>query len=213
VLAAVERAALHRGGERLAAPVWAVLAHLALARRSAAARHVRVRLGALAAAGELSSVRSHGVILWALTRQGQERLRHARDAGEPPALPESPQNRAWRTARAAAAEEIARFRRGLQELLDATAALLAEPATHSDTWLERGEELRDACRRLGSATHCLYEWEQPDDAVADIDRREDPPGSRAPSGETELDRRALARRRALRAGRRNIRLWREQGGR
>jgi hypothetical protein len=213
VLAAVERAALHRAVAPPAAPVWAILAHLALARRSGAARHVRLRLGALADAGQLSSARHHGVILWALTRQGHERLRRARDAGEVPALPEAPQHRAWRNARAASGEEIVRFRRALQELLEATAGLLAEPSGDSDTWLERGEELRDACRLLGSATHCLYEWEEPEDAIADIDRREDPPGARAAVGEAECDRHALARRRALRAGRRNIGLWREQGGR
>jgi hypothetical protein len=211
VLAAVDRAAIHRGGAPFAAPLWAILAHLALARRSAAARHVRLRLGALADAGELASARSHGVILWALTRQGQDSLRRARESGELPPLPESPQHRAWRSARSAASEEIGRFRRGLQELLDTTAALLADPSTGSDAWLERGEQLRRACRVLASATHCLHEWEEPEDAVADIDRRADPPAFRAPAGETELDARALARRRALRAGRRNIRLWREQG--
>jgi hypothetical protein len=214
VLAAVQRAALHRGVEPLAAPIWAILAHLALARRSAAARHVRARLHVLADAGELSSARRHGVTLWALTRQGERRLRRARDAGELSVLPESPQHQAWRNARVSARAEIGRCRRRLHELIDRAGALLdAEQPPDSDAWLELGEELRGACRRLGSASHCLYEWQEPDDAVADIDRHEDPAGAREAAGDSERERLALARRRAMRVGRRNIGLWREDRGR
>lgn len=214
VLAAVQRAALHRGEASFAAPIWSILAHLAITRRSGAARHVRGRLSALTDACELSSARHHGVTVWSLTRQGEERLRRIRGAGELPALPESPQHEAWRNARAAAGEEIGRFRQRLRELVDETAASLsAEPAPGSDAWLELGEELRGACRLLGSATHCLYEWEEPDEAVADIERHDAPLAAGGPRSEAGLDRRALARRRALRAGRRNIVLWREDGRR
>jgi hypothetical protein len=211
VLAAVQRASLHRHGASREAPISSILAHLSIPRRSGAARHVRRRLDALGDAGELASVRRHGVIAWAPTRQGEQRLRRLRAAGEPPVLPESPQHQAWRNARAAASAEIKRFRRSLAGLLDEAGALLsAEPTAISDAWLELGEQLRVACRLLGSATHCLYEWDEPDDALADVDRHDAPPAGGGAGDDGELDQRALVRRRALRAGRRNIELWRER---
>jgi len=45
----------------------------------------------------------------------------------------------------------------------------ADPPADSDAWFQLGESLRPACRRLGSAVHCLWEWQEPDDAHADID--------------------------------------------
>jgi hypothetical protein len=209
VLAAVARAVLHRADAAQAAPLWSILAHLALARRSGAARSVEQRLAALVDAGELTRLRRRGANVWALTRQGEEHLRQAR-AQELAPLPESPQHRAWRTARVAAGEEIEGFRQRLRVLLDdAERQLVSERAGDSDAWLVLGEELQRACRLLASATHCLYEWREPDDAVADIDDR-DAPTSHGPStGATEIDPRGLARLRALRAGRRNVRLWHE----
>ncbi len=68
----------------------------------------------------------------------------------------------------------------------------------------RAAHLRGDCRRLGSACHCLHEWPEPDDDRADLD-------SLSEDGEPELPDRERSRRRALRAGRRNIRLWRETG--
>jgi hypothetical protein len=53
---------------------------------------------------------------------------------------------------------------------------------------------------MGSASYCLYEWAEPSDERADVD--ED-------AGDEALDPRERARRRALRAGRRNIRSWQE----
>ncbi len=95
---------------RPAVPVWAILEHLALRPRSATARHVRARLEALHAAGSLDCVRRHGVTTWALTSSGRRRVRRAVRGGELPPLPESPQHRAWRNARVAAAQELERFR-------------------------------------------------------------------------------------------------------
>ncbi|HLH13363.1 MAG TPA: hypothetical protein VKV16_01135, partial [Solirubrobacteraceae bacterium] len=105
VLAAVERAARHDARGCPAVPVWTILEHLDVRRRSAVARHVRTRLDALAAAGLLESARRHGVATWALTAAGVRRLRLARRAGRQPVLSESPQHRAWRAARTAAAQE------------------------------------------------------------------------------------------------------------
>jgi hypothetical protein len=205
VLAAVERAERHRAGKRAgdtpAIPVWAILDQLAVSRRSAADRHVRSRLGVLQAAGWLERSRRHGVATWELTAAGRRRLRRARRVDGVPALPESPQHRAWQGARTAAAQEIERFRAGLRERVDEAALLLdAAPTPHSDAWFELAEQLQRACRRLGSASHCLYEWVEPDDLRADVDERVDPADER-------LDRAKRALRRARRAGRRNIRLW------
>jgi hypothetical protein len=207
VLAAIERAARHQAHDRSAVPVWAILEHLGLRARSAPARHVRARLDALHAAGSLACARRHGVPTWALTGAGRRRLRRASRAGELPALPESPQHRAWRNARTAAAQELERFRRLVREHLERGEALLdADPPPHSDAWLELAEELQRACRRLASASHCEYEWAEPDDARADIDEHVEPADRRL-----EPARRRLTR--ARRAGRRNILLWDEREGR
>jgi hypothetical protein len=201
VLAAVERAARHQARDTPAVPVWTILEHLHASRRSAAARHVRERLEALAAVGLLERAQRHSVTTWALSGVGLAHLRAARRAGLLPALPESPQHRAWHGAHTAAAQEIERFREGLGAVLARAVRLLdaGEPPP-SDAWLELGEELHRACRRLASASHCLYEWAEPDDARADVDDHT------APEDES-LDARERALRRARRAGRRNTRLW------
>ncbi len=201
VLAAVERAARHQARDTPAVPVWAILEHLSVPRRSAAARHVRSRLAVLHAAGRLALSRRHGVPTWALTGSGSQRLRRARRDGGVGPLPESPQHREWRNARTAASQEIERFREGLRERLAQAVLLLdAEQPPHSDAWLELAEELQRACRRVASASHCLYEWTEPDDESADVDEHVEPDDAR-------LDEHERARRRARRAGRRNIRLW------
>jgi hypothetical protein len=208
VLAAVERAGRHRapGAARdtHAVPRWSILDHLGLRRRSAAARHVRARLDLLEQAGRLARSRRHGIPTWELTDGGRERLRLARDGGEPLRLPESPQHRAWHTARTAAEQEIERFRDSLRECLQGATMLLdASAPPRSDAWFELAEQLQRACRRVASASYCLHEWVEPDDAEADVDDGLDP-------AEESLDAAERARRRARRAGRRNIRLWQER---
>ena len=200
VLAAVERASHHQARDTPEVPVWTILEHLALPGRSAAAREVRDRLGALRAAGLLDRSRRHSVTTWALSAAGTAHLRVARRAALLPALPESPQHRAWHNARTAAAQEIGRFRESAHERLEQAAGLLEAETTHSDAWLELAEELQRACRRLASATYCLYEWAEPHDDRADIDEHTDP-------SDDVLDADERARRRARRAGRRNVRLW------
>jgi hypothetical protein len=201
VLAAVERAARHRARDTPAVPVWAIFDHLSVPPHSAAARHVRSRLGVLYAAGWLERLRRHGVPMWALTSAGLRRLRRARRAGSVTQLPESPQHRAWRGARTAAAQELERFRASLRDRLDqATLMLDAGPPPHSDAWLELAEELQQNCKRVASASHCLHEWIEPDDAHADVDEHLE-------AGDEKLDPSERARRCARRSGRRNIRLW------
>ena len=203
VLAAVERAARHRGDARASVPLSAIRAHLAIAPRSASARTLAALLDALCSSAALARSRRRGVERWALTDAGRERLASTR-GGAGGELPESPQHAAWRRARTAAAQEGGRFARRLDALLDEARALRASGrSAPSDAWLELGEELQRACRLFACARHCLYEWPEPDDARADVDRLSGP-------GDDHLDARALARRRALRVGRRNVRLWHEE---
>lgn len=207
VLAAIERAGRHRAKDTPAVPVWAILEHLDIARRAIAARHVASRLDVLEAAGSLARTRRHGVSMWELTDDGCLRLRQAQTEGWLPALPESPQHRTWRNARTTAAQEIERFRAGLRAQLHEAALLLdADPPPPSDAWLELAETLRQSCRRVGSASHCLHEWAEPDDARADIDEGHDP-------ADAQLGNDERIHRHALRAGRRNIGAWVDARGR
>jgi hypothetical protein len=202
VLAALDRAVRHHERGAPAAPSWAILEHLGVPRRSGEARLVRAALRALDAAGQIEVSHPHGVEAWALTDKGRRRLRRVQRAGQLTPLPESPQHRRWRDAQTLAGQELERFARGLREQLERGLALLdaGEPAP-SDTWFELADALRREARLVGSATHCLREWPEPDERTADIDSRLEP-------GEETLDLDARERRRALRMGRRNVALWR-----
>jgi hypothetical protein len=178
VLAAVERAARHRARDTSAVPAWAIVDHLGLPRRS---RRVRAQLDALEGAGSLERSRRHGIPMWQLTPAGRQRLTRARHAGSVPELPESPQHRAWWQARTLAGQEIERLHLSARDDVEAAADLLdalvfnVSPRPSSDTWFELGERLALSLRRLGSASYCLSEWAEPDDAHADIDDHSDPP--------------------------------------
>jgi hypothetical protein len=124
VLAAVERAERHAGRDTPGVPVLQVLAHLEIASRSRRARDVRARVDALARAGQLERTRRHGVAVWALTSTGRRRLARARRTGALPGLPESPQHRAWREARAAAVAGIDGLREQLRGALGEAVGLL-----------------------------------------------------------------------------------------
>lgn len=203
VLAAIDRAERHSGRDEPGVPLWGVLRHLEIASRTRRARQVRGRLEALEAAGLLERSRRHGVTVWALTSMGRRRLARAHRAGKVPALPESPQHRLWREAQAAAAQEIEPFRENVRsDLAHARGLLDADPPPHSNTWFELGVRLRLGFGRLGAASYCLYEWREPDDAVADIDDHQEP-------GDEQLSEDERARARNRRAGRRNIRLWQD----
>lgn len=206
VLAAVERAQRHSGRGREGVPRWTIMEHVGVPVRSGRARLVRARVDALVAVGAVERRRRRGVDTWVLTARGRRRLRRARGAGRVPVLVESPQHRAWREAHALAERRVEGFRVALLEaarytvgLVEATGAVPGEPA--SDVLLEVGERLAQACRRLASATYCLYEWSEPDDAAADIDDHTHP-------GDLVLeDPRDRGVRRARRRGRRNVGLW------
>jgi hypothetical protein len=73
ILAAIDRAIRHRGGERHAI-TGSVYEHLAVRSRSGAARHVHQRLLALEEAEAVERSSRHGFIAWGLTRNGRRRL-------------------------------------------------------------------------------------------------------------------------------------------
>ena len=191
VLAATERAALHR--QRPGVPIGTIFEHLGLPRR---ARRVRPQMRALIDAGALATSRAHGVVLWSLTAAGRRQLRIAGDVE----LPESPQHQAWRAARGFAEQEIERFRSTLADVLAEATAMLDGPGS-SDGWFEMADRLRKTAWRLGSATYCLREWSEPTDDRADIDDHTMPGGVLLGD-----DERASCRYRRL--GRRNTNLWR-----
>jgi len=204
VLAAVDRAVRHQQkGTPRAVPAWAVYEHVDVSSRSRAGRCVRARLAALDGSA-LTRGKRHGVETWELAAAGRRRLSRLRAKGKLPGLPESPQHRAWREARTEAEQRIEGFRTALLEDVQRAHDLLGTPHTPgrplSDVWFELGERLQQECRRLASATHCLGEWCEPDDARADVDHHTD-------AGDRALDAKERARRQARRAGRRNMRLW------
>lgn len=204
VLAAVDRAYRHRSTEGSEVPFWNIIDHLAIAKRTNAARDVRARLVALQIDGLLHNTRRHGVVVWGLTWGGKRRLERELRSTNPPRLPESPQHRAWRAARDLARQEIERFRDTLRVAAhDAVELTDADPPAHSDAWFVLAKRLQRAAWVLGSATHCLHEWREPSDERADVDRQEEP-------GEGRLADEERRSRRARRAGRRNTVLWREQ---
>jgi len=201
VLAAIERAALHRADGETAVPAWAITEHLGIPRRS---RHVRVQLAALEAAGAIERSRRHGIAVLSLTSAGKRRLARARRAGTIE-LPESPQHAKWRNTRTLAGQEIERCHRAARDAVKAATEMLDAPVSAgpgSDGWFEMAERLRRACWRLGSATYCLREWPEPSDARADVDERLEP-------HERTLDVVERTRLRARRQGRRGFTGWRE----
>jgi DNA-binding transcriptional regulator PaaX len=135
---------------------------------------LRPKLAELRASGLIEGCRRDRAELWRLTPKGRARL--AAIAGEIGPLPEAPQHRQWRQARAAAHDHIDRLREELhQELAAANDALGAEPS--SAVLYELGDRLGRACTHLASATYCLNEWAEPHDASVDVD--EPPYGRRS----------------------------------
>jgi hypothetical protein len=174
VLAAVERAQRHRPRPGEAVPIWEILGHLDVARRSGAAREVRAQLQALEAAGALASLRRHSIQVWQATPDGRRRLSRGRRRGEVGELPESPQHRRWRDARISAGQDVERLREDLREALQETGALLDQrPPVSFDGWLEMGRRLHRACGHLGAASYCLREWSEPSDERPDAGHRND----------------------------------------
>ncbi len=125
ILAAIRRAALHEGAEHGGATARPCSAHLAIPPRAARARGVRAALGELEGRGLTESWRRRGIERWRLSPAGASLLAAAARDGRLPVLPEAPQHRAWRDARAAANEELPRFAAALASDLDDASAMLA----------------------------------------------------------------------------------------
>jgi hypothetical protein len=167
ILGAIDRAEVHDEHEH--ASRSDIAAHLGFAHNSWTTRRLRPQLDALRAAGRIHDVRRYGLNLLALTAAGRRALGKARSAGEI-ILPESPQHRRWRHSRTIAHERIDGLRQALRGSLAEASALLDAEKVRSDAWSDLAEYLGQACWQLGSATHCLHEWPEPDDSHADTDK-------------------------------------------
>jgi hypothetical protein len=201
LLAVIDRAVRHSRARRSHVIGGAIASGLAVNPRSGEWRRVRGQLRILEAAGSVEQTRQLGMAMWGVTAAGRRRLRRALRAGTVPELPESPQHRAWREARAAAAQEIDPFRQSLRAVVqDATRLLRADSPAHSDEWFALAEHFRRSAWQVGSASHCLYEWTEPDDERADMDDRHEPDDDGLPEDER-------ARRRYRRVSRRNTWMW------
>jgi hypothetical protein len=204
ILAAVERAERHRSprpAEALGVSFRDLVEHLGLVHSPWTTRRMRPDVERLRTAGLLARTRRQGSDWWSLTPAGRRRLTAARRGRVVGELPESPQHRRWREARRQAERRIGGFRDEVRRALaDADAQLGAGEAVGSDAWFDVADRLKEACWRLGSATHCLHEWSEPDDRRPD---RDDLRGS----GDKDLDREERGRREWLRMGRRNTWAW------
>jgi hypothetical protein len=166
ILAAIRRAELH--DEQDDASRADIAEHLGFVHNSSTTKRLRPQIDALKAAGRIRDVRRNGLDLLALTAAGRRTLERAQSAGAV-TLPESPQHRKWRHSRAMADDRIDGFRDALRTSIAEVGALLDSQQTPSDAWFEFGKRLGAECKRLGSATYCLLEWAEPDDARADVD--------------------------------------------
>lgn len=168
VLAAIERALRQRRQPQSPGILLsAVKEHLGLSRHGSDTRRLQPVVDGLLAAGQVESIERQGLTLWRLTSAGKRRLAAARRRGAIE-LPESPQHREWREARTAAVRRIDQLRDELEVTLDRTRTLLSTEQRDADVWFAASREQQRACYRLGSATYCLFEWGEPDDAKADL---------------------------------------------
>lgn len=197
VLAAVGRAERHREREGEGVMMGDIAEHLGFVHGSWTTRRLRPQIDAFIAAGLLVRSRRHGVVIWGLTSAGRGRVARG-DASV--GLPESPQHRVWRHARALAAERIDGLREQVRDALESATGILNAEGVRSDAWLALAERLQSACSQLGSATYCLSEWEESDDASPDVDDRTEP-------GDEQIDPGELGGVRYRRSGRRNVWKW------
>jgi hypothetical protein len=166
ILAAIRRAEVHDQQED--ASRADIAAHLGFVHNSSTTKRLRPQLDALRAAGQVRDVRRNGLDLLVLTAAGRRVVEEAQSAGVV-VLPESPQHRKWRHSRAMAGDRIDGFRDALRASIAEVGVLLDSQQAASDAWFEFGQRLDAECKRLGSATYCLFEWAEPDDTRADVD--------------------------------------------
>ncbi len=196
VLVAVERAERHRERQDEGVMMSDIAEHLGFVHGSWTTRRLRPQIDALIAAGLLVRSRRHGVVVWGLTSSGRRRVEQTSGSV---VLPESPQHRVWRHARALAAERIDAVSEQASGVLAEAMDALDSEGVRSDAWFALAKRLQSACWQLGSVTYCLSEWPEPDDATPDIDRTE--------PGDEEVNPDELGGVRHRRSGRRNVWKW------
>lgn len=175
LLAAVDRAERHREVHSVGVSWADIVAHLGFVRTGWTTLQLRPQRDALIAGGLLAAGRRQSFDVWSLTDAGRAHLEAAHQSGPISELPEAPQHRVWRHVRANAAETLEPLRASARTSAEEGLRLLdARQRVHSDAWLLLAERLGKVYRQLGLATHCLYEWPEPDDARADIDDYKDP---------------------------------------
>jgi hypothetical protein len=81
----------------------------------------------------------------------------------------------------AAAMRLDGFKEEMKTMLEEATALLDQPhPPRSADWFAMSKRLSPGAWRVGSATHCIYEWVEPDDGFPDVDEAPGPsPGRRA----------------------------------
>jgi hypothetical protein len=165
VLAAIERAECH---ERVEGVQWGhIPMHLGLEPKASTTVKLRPQVDALIGAGEVRQSRRGGCKVWGLTDAGRGRLEAARRAGEALELPEAPQHREWREARAMAEGEIEWLRDQLRRVLERAQGALLGKRPYETNWLDHGERVRERSAQLAAAYYCLHEWLEPDDTQPD----------------------------------------------
>lgn len=168
VLAAIERAQRHGPKD---AWIIHVSAHLGFRHSAHTTRPLRDQLEELRVQhGWVESKELMGREYWQLTPAGEKHLARCHAEGRVGDLPDSPQHRTWRKARAAAAERIEGFK---ALLWSATAEAMsfegvADPPP-SAKWFELSERLAASFWLVGSALYCLNEWPEPSDDRPDLD--------------------------------------------
>jgi hypothetical protein len=168
VLAAIDRAYRHRSNSSNPGVLLVdVKEHLGLPRSGSATLRLRPTWQTLQTLGLVEQTRHRNHGLWRLTAAGHKRLTAAQKTSDL-TLPEAPQHRRWSHAHTEAGKRIEEFRADLRLLLaQATHLVDAELPATSDEWYDMDAQLHTAVRRMGSATYCLREWPEPDDATAD----------------------------------------------
>lgn len=177
LLAAMERAECQvvLPGERKGARRQEVVEHLGFDWHSGTARRLKGQLEALRAEGcvEIEEEIPHRSIV-ALTPRGHDRLQLARrqkvPEAMPEALPESPQHREWREARAAAEEREDEIRSlATDAVQEAQTALLKPEADSADELMAIGDRLHRVFWRFASVVYVRQEWAKPDERSRDED--------------------------------------------
>ncbi len=201
VLAAIDRAERHGEQEGESARIRVIADHLGFLHGHGTTRGLRPNIDALIEAGDLLPLRAGANARWVVTDGGRRRVARELQAGEI-VLPEAPQHRVWRHARENATRRIGGFREQFRQALDDAESVRKAEQVDSDAWFGLAQRLLQICWQLGSATYCLNEWREPQDACVDIDDYHTP-------GDDALDPEELYRRQKTRVGRRQTRDWQD----